>query len=108
MANALGVVNIGGIFVVLLCGLAVAVMVAIAEFCWSARTAKASTTTSEELPPESSLCVELVRTLVPPRKRKVASATADAARNPVELAASEEGGRSDCASCALAREQTNV
>ncbi|CAB4054867.1 GRIN [Lepeophtheirus salmonis] len=34
-ANALGIVNIGGIFVVLLCGLAVAVIVAIMEFCWS-------------------------------------------------------------------------
>ena len=34
VANALGVVNIGGIFVVLLCGLAFAVLVAIAEFCW--------------------------------------------------------------------------
>eukprot|EP00095_Tigriopus_kingsejongensis_P010201 snap_masked-scaffold1554_size35889-processed-gene-0.1 protein:Tk10201 transcript:snap_masked-scaffold1554_size35889-processed-gene-0.1-mRNA-1 annotation:"hypothetical protein TcasGA2_TC002883" len=33
-ANALGVVNIGGIFVVLLCGLAFAVIVAIMEFCW--------------------------------------------------------------------------
>lgn len=38
MANALGVVNIGGIFVVLLCGLAFAVIVAIAEFCYSTHT----------------------------------------------------------------------
>jgi hypothetical protein len=35
MASALGVVNIGGIFVVLLCGLAFAVVVAVAEFCWA-------------------------------------------------------------------------
>ena len=42
MANALGVVNIGGIFVVLLCGLAFAVMVAIVEFCWSSHISKSS------------------------------------------------------------------
>ena len=41
MANALGVVNIGGVFVVLLCGLAFAVMVAIVEFCVSSRLARA-------------------------------------------------------------------
>lgn len=32
-ANALGVDNIGGVFVVLLCGLAFAVLIAIIEFC---------------------------------------------------------------------------
>ena len=37
MASALGVVNIGGIFVVLLCGLALAFVVAILEFCWGSR-----------------------------------------------------------------------
>ncbi|KAH8384925.1 hypothetical protein KR200_007478 [Drosophila serrata] len=36
-ANALGVENIGGVFVVLLCGLALAVVVAIFEFCWNSR-----------------------------------------------------------------------
>uniref|UniRef100_A0AAR5PL56 Ionotropic glutamate receptor C-terminal domain-containing protein n=1 Tax=Dendroctonus ponderosae TaxID=77166 RepID=A0AAR5PL56_DENPD len=36
-ANALGVENIGGVFVVLLCGLAVAILVAILEFCWNSR-----------------------------------------------------------------------
>ena len=34
MASSLGVVNIGGIFVVLLCGLAFAVTVAVVEFCY--------------------------------------------------------------------------
>ena len=29
--------NIGGVFVVLLCGLALAIMVAILEFCWNSR-----------------------------------------------------------------------
>jgi hypothetical protein len=36
-ASALNVVNIGGVFVVLLCGLSVAILVAIVEFCWKAR-----------------------------------------------------------------------
>ncbi|XP_049818479.1 glutamate receptor ionotropic, kainate 1 [Aethina tumida] len=36
-ANALGVENIGGVFVVLLCGLALAIMVAILEFCWNSK-----------------------------------------------------------------------
>ena len=33
-ASALNVVNIGGVFVVLLCGLSFAILVAIGEFCW--------------------------------------------------------------------------
>ena len=33
-ASALNVVNIGGVFVVLLCGLSFAILVSIAEFCW--------------------------------------------------------------------------
>ena len=36
-ANPLSVKNIGGVFVVLLCGLAVAIIVAILEFCWNSR-----------------------------------------------------------------------
>lgn len=36
-ANALGVENIGGVFVVLLCGLAFAILVAILEFCWNSK-----------------------------------------------------------------------
>ncbi|XP_011500150.1 PREDICTED: glutamate receptor ionotropic, kainate 2-like [Ceratosolen solmsi marchali] len=36
-ANALGVDNIGGIFVVLLCGLAFAVLIAIFEFCYNSK-----------------------------------------------------------------------
>lgn len=39
-ANALGVNNIGGVFVVLLCGLAFAVLIAILEFCHSKRPQK--------------------------------------------------------------------
>jgi len=40
-ASALNVVNIGGVFVVLLCGLSFAVLVAVAEFCWKAQGEKA-------------------------------------------------------------------
>ncbi|XP_044594100.1 glutamate receptor ionotropic, kainate 1-like isoform X4 [Cotesia glomerata] len=36
-ANALGISNIGGIFVVLLCGLAFAVLIAIFEFCYNSK-----------------------------------------------------------------------
>lgn len=36
-ANALGVDNIGGVFVVLLCGLAFAVLIAIFEFCYNSK-----------------------------------------------------------------------
>ncbi|KAL0280927.1 UNVERIFIED_CONTAM: hypothetical protein PYX00_002077 [Menopon gallinae] len=36
-ANALGIENIGGVFVVLLCGLALAIIVAILEFCWNSK-----------------------------------------------------------------------
>lgn len=36
-ANALGVENIGGVFVVLLCGLAFAVLIAIVEFCYKSK-----------------------------------------------------------------------
>lgn len=36
-ANALGVENVGGIFVVLMAGLALAIIVAIIEFVWRSR-----------------------------------------------------------------------
>ncbi|VVC86822.1 unnamed protein product [Leptidea sinapis] len=36
-ANPLGVQNIGGVFVTLLCGLVLAIVVAILEFCWHTR-----------------------------------------------------------------------
>ena len=36
-ANSLGVDNIGGVFVVLLCGLAFAVIIAICEFCYNSK-----------------------------------------------------------------------
>ncbi|XP_013792143.1 glutamate receptor ionotropic, kainate 2-like, partial [Limulus polyphemus] len=36
-ANSLGVESIGGVFVVLLCGLAIAIMTSILEFCWNSK-----------------------------------------------------------------------
>jgi hypothetical protein len=50
-ASALNVVNIGGVFVVLLCGLSVAILVAIMEFCWKARKATTTTTTNNQSHP---------------------------------------------------------
>ncbi|XP_076379481.1 glutamate receptor ionotropic, kainate 2 isoform X4 [Megalopta genalis] len=53
-ANALGVENIGGVFVVLLCGLALAILVAILEFCWNSK---------KNVQSERSLCAEMVSEL---------------------------------------------
>ena len=36
-ANALGIANVGGVFVVLVCGLVLSLIVAILEFSWKAR-----------------------------------------------------------------------
>lgn len=36
-ANPLSVKNIGGVFVVLLCGLAVAIIIGVLEFCWNSK-----------------------------------------------------------------------
>uniref|UniRef100_A0A674ND40 Glutamate receptor n=1 Tax=Takifugu rubripes TaxID=31033 RepID=A0A674ND40_TAKRU len=51
-AKGLGMENIGGIFVVLICGLIIAVFVAIMEFVWSTRR-------SAE-PDEASVCQEMI------------------------------------------------
>ncbi|XP_046736417.1 glutamate receptor ionotropic, kainate 1 isoform X1 [Diprion similis] len=53
-ANALGVENIGGVFVVLLCGLALAILVAILEFCWNSKKHAQS---------DRSLCAEMASEL---------------------------------------------
>ena len=84
MAHALGVVNIGGIFVVLLCGLAFAIAIAIAEFCH--KTSKKNTLSSGvntimqtspnhrnsrrrsatlKIRTRKSLCAEIAGTLLP-------------------------------------------
>ncbi|XP_053978652.1 glutamate receptor ionotropic, kainate 2 isoform X2 [Hylaeus volcanicus] len=53
-ANALGVENIGGVFVVLLCGLALAILVAILEFCWNSK---------KNVQSDRSLCAEMASEL---------------------------------------------
>ncbi|XP_025261800.1 glutamate receptor ionotropic, kainate 2 [Camponotus floridanus] len=53
-ANALGVENIGGVFVVLLCGLALAILVAILEFCYYSKKNAQS---------DRSLCAEMASEL---------------------------------------------
>ncbi|XP_004521949.1 glutamate receptor ionotropic, kainate 2 isoform X2 [Ceratitis capitata] len=55
-ANALGIENIGGVFVVLLCGLALAVVVAILEFCWHSKK-------TVQLTENQSLCSEMAEEL---------------------------------------------
>ncbi|XP_045462402.1 glutamate receptor ionotropic, kainate 2-like isoform X6 [Harmonia axyridis] len=55
-ANSLGVDNIGGVFVVLMCGLAFAVMVAICEFCYNS---KKNSIREKRLTNQQSLCSEM-------------------------------------------------
>ncbi|CAH0390020.1 unnamed protein product [Bemisia tabaci] len=57
-ASALGVDNIGGVFVVLLCGLAVAVMVAIFEFYYNSKAISKSESRTMATP-QQSLCAEM-------------------------------------------------
>lgn len=56
-ANALGVENIGGVFVVLLCGLALAIVVAILEFCWNSKKVAHNSRDRQ------SLCAEMAEEL---------------------------------------------
>ncbi|XP_044270331.1 glutamate receptor ionotropic, kainate 2-like isoform X5 [Tribolium madens] len=57
-ANSLGVDNIGGVFVVLLCGLAFAVIIAICEFCYNSKK-NALTEKRPASAPHQSLCSEM-------------------------------------------------
>uniref|UniRef100_A0AAR5PP96 Glutamate receptor ionotropic, kainate 2-like n=1 Tax=Dendroctonus ponderosae TaxID=77166 RepID=A0AAR5PP96_DENPD len=57
-ANSLGVDNIGGIFVVLLCGLAFAVVIAIMEFCYNSKKTAISEKRSASAP-HQSICSEM-------------------------------------------------
>ncbi len=54
-AHPLSVKNIGGVFVVLLCGLSVAIIVAVLEFCWNSR--------KNALSDHQSLCSEMAEEL---------------------------------------------
>ncbi|XP_017493330.1 PREDICTED: glutamate receptor ionotropic, kainate 2 isoform X3 [Rhagoletis zephyria] len=88
-ANALGVENIGGVFVVLLCGLALAVVVAILEFCWNSKK-------TMQLAENQSLCSEMAEELRyamhchtskqrPSLNRKCVKCTPDSTYVPAEL-----------------------
>nr|QGW50653.1 ionotropic receptor 11 [Propsilocerus akamusi] len=61
-ANALGVDNIGGVFVVLLCGLAFAVLIAIIEFCYKSKKDN-FTDPLYLLQTKNSLCAEMTEEL---------------------------------------------
>ena len=127
MANALGVVNIGGIFVVLLCGLALAVLVAIVEFCWSNHLATVNKNRSNrqqqqqqphQQQQQPSLCQEMLQTLAPYLFGTRRTSDAD------QLGTGGGGGNGggsgtllggltgrrveDCSSCTMVREQTNL
>ncbi|XP_054261472.1 glutamate receptor ionotropic, kainate 2-like isoform X3 [Macrosteles quadrilineatus] len=62
-ANALGVSNIGGVFVVLLCGLALAVIVAIFEFCYNSKRSTQMERRAVPAAPHQSLCAEMAEEL---------------------------------------------
>ncbi|XP_050301829.1 glutamate receptor ionotropic, kainate 1-like isoform X4 [Anthonomus grandis grandis] len=57
-ANSLGVDNIGGVFVVLLCGLAFAVIIAIIEFCYNSKKNAIAEKRSPSAP-HQSICSEM-------------------------------------------------
>ncbi|XP_066250740.1 glutamate receptor ionotropic, kainate 2-like isoform X5 [Euwallacea similis] len=57
-ANSLGVDNIGGVFVVLLCGLAFAVLIAIMEFCYNSKR-NAIAERRSPITPHQSICSEM-------------------------------------------------
>lgn len=69
-ASALNVVNIGGIFVVLLCGLSFAILVAIAEFCMKVNCenelhpATVNVVRGGAIPVTGSLWVQIYRTVM--------------------------------------------
>ena len=62
-ASALNVVNIGGVFVVLLCGLSFAILVAIGEFCWKTWGENETHPATVKLPLSSSIGGKIYNTL---------------------------------------------
>ena len=62
-ASALNVVNIGGVFVVLLCGLSFAILVSIGEFCWKTWGENEIHPATVELPLSSSIGGKIYNTL---------------------------------------------
>ncbi len=133
--NALGIVNIGGIFVVLLCGLAFAVIVAICEFCLSSRLARAPERQERERERErrargrnkndkgsrqeqqarallatgrTSLCSELTASLSSGAALVCGCACDDRNRRGEGGDSVGRLGRADCSSCSLIREHANL
>ncbi|KAK1895316.1 Glutamate receptor ionotropic kainate 5 [Dissostichus eleginoides] len=80
-AKGLGMENIGGIFVVLICGLIIAVFVAIMEFVWSTRR---SADTDEEMITEFRNAVSCKKSSRMRRRRPLSSSAA--LRNPARIA----------------------
>ncbi|XP_023228291.1 glutamate receptor ionotropic, kainate 2-like [Centruroides sculpturatus] len=62
-ANSLGVDNIGGVFVVLLCGLAIAILTAIFEFFWNSRKNAQTERNLIFCSTQQSLCSEMAQEL---------------------------------------------
>ncbi|XP_067125926.1 glutamate receptor ionotropic, kainate 2 isoform X5 [Centruroides vittatus] len=62
-ANSLGVDNIGGVFVVLLCGLAIAILTAILEFFWNSRKNAQTERNLIFCSTQQSLCSEMAQEL---------------------------------------------
>ncbi|XP_043271960.1 glutamate receptor ionotropic, kainate 2 isoform X2 [Venturia canescens] len=80
-ANALGVENIGGVFVVLLCGLALAIVVAILEFCWnSKKNAQSSRSLCAEMASELRFAVRCGSRQKPSAKARSRSAVTHCSR----------------------------
>ncbi|KAM7384880.1 hypothetical protein PAMA_011982 [Pampus argenteus] len=82
-AKGLGMENIGGIFVVLICGLIIAVFVAIMEFVWSTRR---SAETDEEMLTEFRNAVSCRKSSRSRRRRPLSASGGGVLRHPSRLA----------------------
>ncbi|XP_075931735.1 glutamate receptor ionotropic, kainate 5-like [Anarhichas minor] len=87
-AKGLGMENIGGIFVVLICGLIIAVFVAIMEFLWSTRRSAESDEVSvcQEMLTEFRNAVSCKKSSRSRRRRPLSSAGGGVLRHPSRLA----------------------
>ncbi|XP_053623166.1 glutamate receptor ionotropic, kainate 2 [Plodia interpunctella] len=85
-ANPLGVQNIGGVFVTLLCGLALAIMVAILEFCWNSKKTAAQG--------RQSLCSEMGQELRTAMRGGAGCARCEPAHVPAARYEIQDTGRS--------------
>ncbi|KAI9541856.1 Glutamate receptor ionotropic, kainate 5 [Dissostichus eleginoides] len=87
-AKGLGIENIGGIFVVLICGLIIAVFVAIMEFVWSTRRSAETDEVSvcQEMLSEFRSAVSFKKSSRSRRRRPLSSAGGGVLRHPSRLA----------------------